>query len=120
MPNSEKTNDDPWRIDPDYPLADWVQEVTNDDTRQGYLDWVNNQRGWREQEQPPYTVHVGNIGNIDCDSLAEAEEVYEEYCNQSRCGYSRCEREPVTLTRWPGELIKLMTYDDQGKPHYTP
>lgn len=116
MPSSRKTNDDdPWRVDPDYPLADWVQEVTNDDTRQGYLDWVAHEKERREEERPPYTVHVGNLGNIDCDSLEEAEEVYEGYCILSRAGVGRVAHEPVILTRWPGEIIKEMKLEEHGR-----
>ena len=116
MPNSEKTNDDPWRDDPEYPPEDWRREVDDDNTRQGYLDWVANQKEWREQEHPPYTVHVGNVGNIDCETLKEAEEVYAGYCVLSRGGTGRAAHEPVTLTRWPGEIIKELLFDEQGKP----
>lgn len=111
---AERTSDDLWREDPDYPLEDWRYEVANDDTRQGYLDWVAHQKAWREQERPPYTVHVGNIGNIDCVSLAEAEAMFDEYCAQSREGYGRAANEPVALSKWPGEIIKEMTYDKHG------
>lgn len=29
-----------WGEHPDHPLEDWRYEVANDDTRQGYWDWV--------------------------------------------------------------------------------
>src|SRR3546814_1737565 len=29
-----------WDDNPDHPVYDWKIEVTNDDTRLGYLDWV--------------------------------------------------------------------------------
>lgn len=120
MPNSRKTSDDndPWRLDPHYPLADWVQEVTNDDTRLGYLDWCDYQ-GAKEEECPPYTVHVGNVGNLPCESLQEAEEVYEGYCILSRGGTGRAAYEYVGLSDKDGEIIKEMTYDEHGRPNTT-
>ncbi|TJY57137.1 hypothetical protein E4T66_17145 [Sinimarinibacterium sp. CAU 1509] len=30
-----------WGQHPDYPLADWMHEVTEGDTRRGYWDWVS-------------------------------------------------------------------------------
>ncbi|HEX7781206.1 MAG TPA: hypothetical protein VF509_00205 [Sphingobium sp.] len=32
---------DPWVEDPAHPVRDWQGEVANDDTRLGYLDWVD-------------------------------------------------------------------------------
>lgn len=32
-----------WDNHPDYPTEDWTDEVCNGNTRQGYVDWVNNQ-----------------------------------------------------------------------------
>lgn len=109
MPNSEKTNDDPWIIDPDYPLADWVQEVTNDDTRLGYLAWVDHQKAALEDYRPPYTVLVGNIGHIDCATLEEAEETYAGYVILSKGGASRAGNEPVTLLQGADEILKEHT-----------
>jgi len=31
-----------WEDHPDHPVEDWRYEVANNDTRLGYLDWVNN------------------------------------------------------------------------------
>lgn len=36
--------DDVWASDPDYPVEDWRAEVTQDDTRLGYWDWVAHQK----------------------------------------------------------------------------
>lgn len=33
-----------WDEDPEYPVEDWRFEVENDDTRQGYTEWVRGQR----------------------------------------------------------------------------
>jgi len=33
-----------WDEDPEYAVADWRYEVANDDTRLGYLEWVEHQR----------------------------------------------------------------------------
>lgn len=38
------TRADPWNDDPAYPVDDWKTEVANDDTRSGYLDWVESRR----------------------------------------------------------------------------
>jgi hypothetical protein len=35
---------DPWQGDPDYPVSDWQSDVANNDTRLGYLDWVEHNR----------------------------------------------------------------------------
>ncbi len=35
------THRDPWIEEPAHPLSDWRSEVANDDTRLGYLDWVD-------------------------------------------------------------------------------
>ena len=104
MPNSAKTNDDPWRIDPTYPLADWVQEVTNDDTRLGYLAWVEHQKSSMGDYFPPYTVLVGNIGHIDCRTLEEAEETYADYVDRSKRGVGRAAYEPVALLRGADDI----------------
>lgn len=32
----------PWQENTDYPVRDWQYEVTNDDTRLGYQDWVDH------------------------------------------------------------------------------
>lgn len=32
-----------WGEHPDYPVEDWRREVGNDDTRQGYWEWVESQ-----------------------------------------------------------------------------
>ena len=29
-----------WSVHPDHPLEDWRYEIANDDTRQGYWQWV--------------------------------------------------------------------------------
>jgi len=34
--------DSPWSEDQKYPLEDWVYEVNNNDTRQGYREWLYN------------------------------------------------------------------------------
>lgn len=30
-----------WGEHPDYPVSDWQYEVSNDETRQGYWEWVS-------------------------------------------------------------------------------
>jgi hypothetical protein len=32
-----------WEEDPQHPVADWQYEVSNDDTRLGYRDWLAHQ-----------------------------------------------------------------------------
>lgn len=32
-----------WDNHPDWPYADWAYAVVNDETRQGYVDWVSSQ-----------------------------------------------------------------------------
>ena len=31
-----------WGEHPEWPTSDWVYEVRNDDTRQGYWEWVSS------------------------------------------------------------------------------
>ena len=33
-----------WDEDTDYPIGDWKYFVENDDTREGYWEWVKNQK----------------------------------------------------------------------------
>lgn len=35
-----------WGRHPDYPVSDWQYEVANDDTRQGYWEWVAAKLGF--------------------------------------------------------------------------
>lgn len=45
-----------WSEHPTYPLDDWRYEVANNDTRQGYRDWLYNrleqEEGEKEEEMP--------------------------------------------------------------------
>lgn len=38
-----------WDEDDDFPVCDWQVEVSNDDTRQSYADWVVSQREAQEE-----------------------------------------------------------------------
>ncbi len=40
-----------WGSDPDFPVADWQYEVANDDTRQGYWEWVEQNREEARQDE---------------------------------------------------------------------
>lgn len=40
-----------WAEHPTYPLEDWRYEVANDDTRQGYRDWLYNRLEQEEDEE---------------------------------------------------------------------
>ena len=40
--------DGAWAEDPQFPVMDWKSEVSNDDTRLGYFDWVDEQRMHRQ------------------------------------------------------------------------
>lgn len=81
-----------------------------------------------------YSVLVGNIGAIDCDSRKQANQTFEEYRDQSRINYGRAAGEPVqmlvdgepvreydpnlviarpgTFRRWAWDLIQ--TFDDEA------
>ena len=49
-----------WGSDPEFPVADWQYEVANDDTRQGYWEWVAQNKeeaaASRKAEQPALFV----------------------------------------------------------------
>jgi len=40
----ESMSVDPWQEYEKYPVKDWQYEVSNNDTRLGYIDWVKHQR----------------------------------------------------------------------------
>jgi hypothetical protein len=40
-----------WGEHPDYPVSDWRAEVSNNDTRLGYWDWVMSQMEQDENER---------------------------------------------------------------------
>lgn len=44
-----------------------------------------------------YTVTVGNVGNIDCPTLKDAQRTYAEYVRQSKYGSGRASGEAVAL-----------------------
>lgn len=43
-PENIRAKQDPLESDPAYPWIDWMGEVENNDTRLGYLDWVDDKR----------------------------------------------------------------------------
>lgn len=49
---------DPWAEDPEYPVADWQYEVANDDTRNGYIQWVQASRERDQNEAATSEVHT--------------------------------------------------------------
>lgn len=51
-----------------------------------------------------YTVNVGNVGNISCDSLSEARDTFDHYVRESESGFGRAGSEPVFLLE-DGEAI---------------
>lgn len=55
-----------------------------------------------------YIVNVGNIGNIRCESMAEAEKTYAEYLEQSKSGHGRA----------GGEYVGLMVDGEPVKEHF--
>lgn len=50
-----KESESHWQEDPEYPVEDWQYDVSNDDTRESYAEWVKNKRAaanaraWREE-----------------------------------------------------------------------
>jgi hypothetical protein len=52
-----------------------------------------------EGEDPTWTVHVGNVGNIVCRDARHADEVFRHYADQSAAGYGAAAWETVELTR---------------------
>ena len=102
MSRVEPVNNNPRFIHQDYPLANWAQDVTNDDTRLGYLAWVEHKKTSRS----PYTVCVGNVGNIPCDTLEEANDIFEAYKYQSIHNYGRAAGEDVSIIDAHSAIIK--------------
>lgn len=41
-----------WKNDETYPWRTWMDEVTSDNTRLGYWEWVENQRNMEEEKLP--------------------------------------------------------------------
>lgn len=48
----EPTASDPWKEDPTYLFSDWQHEVSQNDTRLGYHDWVMHQKEANERKCP--------------------------------------------------------------------
>ncbi len=40
-----------WGSDPEFPVGDWQYEVSNDETRQGYWEWVEQKKDEEEAER---------------------------------------------------------------------
>lgn len=57
-----------------------------------------------------YTVSVGNIGNIECSNLFEANKTYNDYVRQSKGKPCRAHREDVFLLGSDGEPIREFYY----------
>ena len=55
-----------------------------------------------------YIVNVGNIGNIRCGSMEDAEKTYSKYVSQSESGYGRA----------GGEYVGLMVDGEPTKEHF--
>lgn len=49
LPDAGENSRSHWDI-PEYPVEDWRREVNNDDTRLGYLEWVDHQMKMRGAE----------------------------------------------------------------------
>lgn len=50
MAKQKWTPESHWDHPPDFPVNDWMYEVANDNTRQGYVDWVNSQLDAQDNE----------------------------------------------------------------------
>ena len=61
-----------------------------------------------------YTVNVGNIGNIECGTLAEAKKVFAEYCIQSKNNHGRATGEDVFIIDRTGEIIAEYYGEGEG------
>ena len=48
-----KTKKSHWDEDEKYPVKDWQYEVANDDTRIGYLEWVEHSRFQASADRVP-------------------------------------------------------------------
>lgn len=70
--------DDLWAAHDEYPVCDWQHEVNNDDTRLGYIDWVNHQLHLDDFETevqpaaPTKKYHVHLIETVEYDVYVEA------------------------------------------------
>ncbi len=53
----------------------------------------------------PFTVNVGNLGNIEAATLEEAKDLFQHYVEQSIAGFSQ---------RVAGENVSLL--DEDGEP----
>lgn len=53
-----------------------------------------------------FTVSVGNIGNIPCETKKEAAETFDEYVKQSKNNYGKAANENVCLMDEDGEPIQ--------------
>jgi hypothetical protein len=61
-----------WVNDPEYPISDWQKEVENDDTRLGYLNWVDNRRETDQESAENFQKYLTERGReLDKDELED-------------------------------------------------
>jgi len=58
-----------WTEDDEFPIADWQDQVANDDTRQSYADWVTSQRGDTDDDPQSVEVDLRAQMIVDPDTL---------------------------------------------------
>lgn len=63
---------DYWSEVPEYPVSDWQAEVANDDTRQGYWEWVESKK--ESDEDNALTVAADEVRSQLRNDLEEADD----------------------------------------------
>ena len=62
-----------WDNHPEYTADDWIQEVFNGDTRESYVEWVNNKLE-NEEWQCSHCEHFNSPDDDECYQCYEARE----------------------------------------------
>jgi hypothetical protein len=79
-----------WDEHEDYPRKDWQYEVSNDDTCQSYIDWVNSQLEYAELEAEDEPVKPSQLHWLNQDT------------KNARCGFdaghTRCTKTQHLVT----------------------
>lgn len=72
--------DSDWDNHLDYPASDWIHEVENENTRLGYIDWVNNQiEELMEEGIVSVTIQETLVYQVEVpEGLTEPEKVAED------------------------------------------
>ncbi|MBO9427964.1 hypothetical protein [Sulfitobacter sp. R18_1] len=75
-----------WDDHPKFPARDWEREVVRDETRLGYINWLEERLGNELTDQGEYE-HWAPEGNEEFEEYPVADWSYEVQNGDTRAGY---------------------------------